>query len=84
MTYDEIDKFMLHKSPGSKPVRISFKTRNAIKGIFIKLPDYDELRKKNLWRIVSESHIESYKASNDSNLARIFNGTEMTRLELIH
>lgn len=84
MTYEEINKFMTQKDPGSKSVQISFKTRKPLKGIFLRLQDYDELSKKNLWRIVSESYIDSYKSSKDANLARIFNGSEITRLELLH
>jgi len=83
MTYEDIKRFMVQKDPGSKSVQISFKTRRSFKGIFLQLPDYDELSKKNLWRIVSESYIESYKTSKDVNLARIFNGSEITRLEMI-
>jgi hypothetical protein len=64
-------------------VQISFKTRRAIMGIFIKTADYTYLKSKNLWRIVGESSIEEYKKSKDVNLARIFNGTEMTRLGLV-
>ncbi len=82
MTYEEIEKFMNVKNVKGGPVVINFKTRKAIKGLFIKLKDYEELRRKNLWRIVSETHIDTYRSSNDTNLARIFNGQEMTRLEL--
>ena len=82
MTYEDINRFMVQKDPGNKTVQISFKTRKSFKGIFLKLEDYDELGKKNLWRIVSESHIDSYRTSKDNNLARIFNGSEITRLEI--
>lgn len=84
MNYEEIEKFMNVKNVKGLPVVINFKTRKPIKGLFIKLKDYEELRRKNLWRIVSENNIESYKTSSDTNLARIFNGAEMTRLELTH
>jgi hypothetical protein len=82
MTNDQIENFMQKKDTEKSPVQISFKTRKPIKGLFIKTADYTELKRKNLWRIVSESHIDSYKTSKDINLARIFNGTEITRLEL--
>jgi hypothetical protein len=83
MNYEDIDKFHKVKNPKKLPVRINFKTRSPIKGIFIELADYEELRRKNLWRIVSEKHIESYQQSGNTNLARIFNGAEMTKLEMI-
>ena len=82
MTHEEIEKFIRQKDPGNKPVQINFKTRRSLKGVFIVMPDYPELSRKNLWRIVSESYIDSYLATNDTNLARIFNGTEITKLEL--
>lgn len=83
MTYEEIRKFILVKEPGNSPVQINFKTRRSLKGVFLKLPDYDELSRKNLWRIVSESYIDSYMSTKDVNLARIFNGAEITKLEKI-
>ena len=42
--------------------------------------DYDELKSKNFWRIVTSSNIEVWKKTKDMNLARIFNGMEFTRL----
>ncbi|MBK7882439.1 MAG: short-chain dehydrogenase [Chitinophagaceae bacterium] len=80
MTNDQIENFLLQKKLDKSPVQINFKTRNSIVGIFIQTADYGELKTKNLWRIVGESHIEEYKKSNDMNLARIFNGVEFTRL----
>lgn len=83
MTNEEIERFMQQKHKENKPVQITFRTRKPIRGLFIKTGDYGELSRKNLWRIVSESHIDSYQASNDIALARIFNGSEFTRLEVI-
>ena len=83
MTNDQIEKFLTEKLMNSIPVQISFKTRSSIQGIFIKTPDYAELKSKNLWRIVGESRIKEFQSSKDINLARIFNGTEITRLGTI-
>lgn len=83
MTNDQIEKFVLKNEPEKTTVQINFKTRQSITGIFIKTADYDELRSKNLWRIVSGGSISEYKKSKDINLARIFNGVEMTRLEAV-
>ncbi len=80
MTNEQIENFLVQKKIDKSPVQISFKTRNSITGLFIKMADYDELKTKNLWRIVGESHIEEYRVSKDMNLARIFNGVEFTRL----
>lgn len=82
MTNDQIEKFMLVKYLDKSPVQINFKARPAIKGLFIKTADYAELRSKNLWRIVNQASIEEYKKSGDTNLARIFNGVEITKLEM--
>ena len=81
MTNEQIEKVMdahLDKST----ITIYFKTRSTIKGIFIKTPDYTELKTKNLWRIVSESKLKEYQTTKDPGLARIFNGTEFTRLNV--
>jgi len=79
MTNDQIEKFLQNNS--DKPtVKVTFKTRKPLVGIFIKTADYAELKSKNFWRIVGESNVESYLKSKDMNLARIFNGGEMTRL----
>jgi len=83
MNSEDIEK-VIAKSVVSNPViNISFKTRDKITGMFIRTADYDELKKKNLWRIVSSRHLESFKQTNNEELARIFNGAEFTRLEII-
>lgn len=83
MTSVEIEKFMSQKNKQSRAVQISFKTRTSMKGLFIELADYEDLKRKNLWRIVSESNLGAYQQTNDNNLARIFNGVEITRLEVV-
>ena len=81
MTYEQIEE-IVQKKPTSEPLfEIRFKTRNSIKGLFIKLADYKELSRKNLWRIVSETYIAEYKKTHNESLARIFNGVEFTKLE---
>jgi hypothetical protein len=80
MTNEQIGKFLEAGHLAKDAVKIDFKGRQSIVGLFIKLTDYDELKKKNFWRVVSEVHISKWKESHDNNLARIFNGTEMTRL----
>ena len=82
MTNEQIEKFLRPEYFSESRVAISFKTRQSLVGIFIKTDDYNDLRSKNLWRIVSESKLEEYGKSKDNGLARIFNGTEFTRLSL--
>ena len=79
MTNEQIEKFFT-KAKLNALIRVSFKTRDAIVGIFIQTPDYNELKSKNFWRIVSEANYEQWKQSNDYNLVRMFNGAEFTRL----
>ena len=80
MTNEQIEKFLLPEHVGKTHVRISFKTRNTITGLFIQMPDFNDLKVKNFWRIVPESNIENWRKTKDMNLARIFNGQEFTRL----
>jgi hypothetical protein len=81
MTNDQIEKFLdSNLDDINKPVKIAFKTRNSLEGIFIKMPDYSELKSKNFWRIVTGANIENYRKSKDTNLSRMFNGSEFTKL----
>jgi hypothetical protein len=82
MRYEDIEKFMTNK-PGNPTVEIRFKTRQPVRGMFIRTADYTELSRKNLWRIVSERSMESFNKSKDLNLSRIFNGAEFTKLEQV-
>ena len=81
MTNEQIEKFLASTKAGSL-IRISFKTRNAIAGIFIKTPEFDDLKSKNFWRIVSETNFEKWQKSKDMNLCRMFNGAEFTKLAI--
>jgi len=82
MTTEQIEKVLsVSKGQLSTTVKVSFKTRAAIEGIFIKAPDYMELKKKNFWRMVSAKNMEDYRKSKDLNLSRIFNGAEFIKLD---
>lgn len=83
MTQEQIEGVMKRAQTSNPVFEIRFKARGTIKGLFIQASDYRELSRKNLWRIVSESNIDRYKKTNDENLARIFNGTEFTKLEAV-
>lgn len=80
MTNEAIIKQVETKSNSGKALNIHFKQRSTITGLFIKGNDYDELRSKNFWRIVTNGNIEQWKKTKDVNLSRIFNGAEFTRL----
>jgi hypothetical protein len=80
MTNELIEKYVAPRQVGEKEIKIFFKQRSTITGIFIKGADYDELRSKNFWRIVTNANIVTWKQTKDINLAKIFNGMEFTRL----
>ncbi len=79
MTSEQIERF-LEREDQAEPAKIFFKSRTTVEGVFIKTPDYVELKRKNFWRIVSVKHLDDYKKSKDTNLSRIFNGAEFTKL----
>ena len=82
MVNELITKFLEPAHLAKSSVKIEFKKRNTIIGIFVKSPDYDDLKSKNFWRIVSETHIPEWKKTNDNKLSKIFSGSEFTRLSL--
>ena len=79
MTIEQIERFI-----GTQPdgfTRIFLKAR-TIEGIFIKAPDFLELKKKNFWRIVTVNKMEEYEQSKNLNLSRIFNGQEFIKISM--
>lgn len=80
MTIEVIEKFIKEQTRKGIAVNIHFKERSTVSGIFIHGKDYDELRSKNLWRIVSKMNADKWKENPDINLTRIFNGISFTRL----
>ncbi len=83
MSPDQISKFIETEQLNNPTVKIEFKKRNTIIGLFVKLNDYDELKVKNFWRLVTETNLEQWHKSNDINDAKLFNGSEFTRLSVV-
>ena len=77
MTIEQIERFIAREPDYNS--RIVLKAR-TVEGIFIKAPDFLELKKKNFWRIVTVSKMQEYRKSKDINLSRIFNGQEFIKL----
>ncbi|WP_431215102.1 short-chain dehydrogenase [Puia sp. P3] len=77
MTVDQIERSIGAQSDNFS--RIVLKAR-TVEGIFIKAPDFAELKKKNFWRIVTVNKMEEYGQSKDLNLSRIFNGQEFVKI----
>ena len=65
MTNDAIIKQIEAKLNKGKPVDIHFKQRNTIRGLFIKGYDYEDLRSKNFWRVVTNANIELWGKTKD-------------------
>jgi hypothetical protein len=79
MNIEDIEKFLAKKTE-SEYVKISFKQRDPIYGLFVQDNDYSYLKSKNFWRIVPQSQLEAFKTTKNVNLARIFNGAEFSKL----
>ena len=75
-----IEKFVTGKGRKESTINIHFKERSTVKGLFIQGADYDELRSKNFWRIVSSNSLDEWKQTGNFNLTRVFNGVSFTRL----
>jgi len=73
MNIEEIQKFLDTKTSSSTKneyVKISFKKREAICGLFVRdHRDYTDLKSKNFWRIVPESQFANYDRTRDVSLA---------------
>lgn len=82
MLPEQIAKFVETEQLDSTTVKVEFKKRNTIIGLFVKLNDYDELKSKNFWRLVTEPNLDNWHKSKDINSAKMFNGSEFTRLSL--
>ena len=83
MNIEDIQSFLDKKTTVQHNyVKITFKKRDAIYGLFVKDRDYSDLKSKNFWRIVTRTHFDAFKDSKNLGLAKIFCGTEFTRLTL--
>ncbi len=86
MTVEQIEKFVEGDPiPLNKSIKIDFKKRNSIRGIIVKTtPDYTDLKSKNFWRIVNKRNLEDWTKSKNLEFAKIFNGSEFTRLSFVN
>jgi hypothetical protein len=82
MTPESIHAF-LEKEKNSTLIKIELKKRNVLRGMFVRGNDYDDLRVKNFWRIVTEANVEQWNKKQDNNLLRIYNGSEFTKLTAV-
>ncbi len=83
MQIEEIERFLAKPTTTTTSyIKISFRSRASFYGLFIKDNDFTYLKGKNFWRIVPQSKLSDFSQSKDMNLAKIFNGSEFTRLSL--
>lgn len=81
MNIEQIELFLKRdRAQTENCVKINFKKRDAVYGLFIKSKDYDDLKSKNFWRVVTKMNFDQWHKTGDMNLARIFNGSEFTKL----
>ncbi len=80
MTAEMIEKFLDTKTKQGATVQIHFKERKIVAGIFIKDKDYDDLKIKNFWRVVSSTYIDEWMQTKSTDLVRLFNGNVFTKL----
>lgn len=80
MTTEQIEKYIEQTKNAGALLTIHFKDRQTVTGMFIKMPDYSELKSKNLWRVVRQANLAEWQQTKNPNLNRIFNGMSFTRL----
>ena len=84
MTVEQIETFLKKESiPQGKVIRFEMKKRNPVRGLIVQGRDYNELKTKNFWRIVTQTNLAAFQKSNDINLAKIFSGTDFAKLSLV-
>jgi hypothetical protein len=85
MTSEQIERFLELKNPSfEEAIKIDFKSRNSIRGLLVKHNDYTELKSKNFWRVVVKDNLKKWKESRNVEYAKIFNGTDFTKLSVIN
>ncbi len=81
MNIEQIEKFLSKQKPTvCRQVKIDFKQRDTFYGCFVEGKDYNDLKSKNFWRIVSMPNLEAWNNSKDTSLAKIFSGAAFSRL----
>ncbi len=82
MNIEEIEHFIgKAASEEAQLMTITFKKRDSIQGFIVKGSDYNDLKSKNFWRIVKQKDIDAWQRSKNVELAKIFSGSEFSRLK---
>lgn len=80
MTQEVIEKFVENTTRKKACINIHFKERATVAGFFVHANDYDELKSKNLWRIVNADNIQQWLKTNSMSLTKIYSGLSIVRL----
>ena len=84
MTVEQIESFLARETiPQGKIIRFELKKRNPVRGLIVQGRDYNDLKAKNFWRIVTQTNLAAYQKTNDINLAKIFAGSDFAKLSLV-
>jgi hypothetical protein len=84
MTVEQIETFLAKESiPVGKIIRFELKKRNPVRGLIVQGKDYNDLKAKNFWRIVTQTNLVAYQKTKDINLAKIFAGSDFAKLSLV-
>lgn len=84
MTVDQIETFLAKETiPTGKIIRFELKKRNPVRGLIVQGRDYNDLKAKNFWRIVTQANLATFQKTNDINLAKIFAGSDFAKLSLV-
>jgi hypothetical protein len=71
MTVEQIETFLSKETvPQGKIIRFEMKKRNPVRGLIVQGKDYDELKVKNFWRIVTQTNLVEYTKTKNINLAK--------------
>lgn len=84
MTVEQIETFLAKETiPQGKVIRFELKKRNPVRGLIVQGRDYNDLKAKNFWRIVTQTNLAAFQKSKDINLAKIFSGSDFAKLSLV-
>ena len=84
MTVEQIENWLAKETiPQGKIIRFELKKRDPVRGLIVKGRDYNDLKAKNFWRIVTQRNLTAYQKTSDINLAKIFAGSDFAKLSLV-
>lgn len=84
MTPESIARFIETDKPSTdKHMKIDLKKRNPVVGMLIQGKDYQDLKSKNFWRVVSSANLAAWKRTGNLEFAKIYSGAEFNKISLV-